>query len=464
MNLVLAGAPGSFNGAAANGINGTLTDSSGTLNISNITFANAAVDSLHLDLTNATLNSTITGSDFSRPGPAPSGDDGIEVSLDNSLAVMNITNTAVDNAGDDAIHIDAINASLFSLKFTGGSLVNAGGDMTESNTAGGSLSFINIDPVATGANQNGLRFSAITGSRQDIIISNSDMSLASDPVGQNGVLGFLDNASNVNLKLVNSDIANATLDGINVVAQGGSIFNGNFINSQVSNAGGDGLDLTLTDSTSNITFDNSDLDSAGGDAIRVNGTNSTFLMNLSNGIALDGAGGDAMEFNGNNTDFTIFGNSNVTATGAGGDALRVNVTNTSNFNASFNASLTMGNAGDNAIDLAADGSTANVQVRGASSGANATNDAIRMNGLNSVMTVQLFNAGNFSNAGGDGVEINADNTQVGLRFRGASAGAANLNGADDNGIIANLTNNSLGQFDLNNFQIQGSGQNGVSLG
>lgn len=464
VNLVLAGAPGSFNGAGATGINGTLTDSSGTLNITNITFANATVDSLHLDLTNATLGSTITGSDFSRPGPAPSGDDGIDISLDNSLAVMNITNTAVDNAGDDAIHIDAINASLFAMKFNGGSLVNAGGDMTESNTAGGSISLINIDPIATGANQNGLRFNAITGSRQDIIISNSHMSLASDPVGENGVLGFLDNASTVNLTLDNSDIANATLDGINVVAQGGSTFNGNFIDSQVSNAGGDGLDLTLTDSTSNITFDNSDLNNAGGDAIRVSGTNSTFLMNLSNGIALDNAGGDAMEFNGDNTDFTILGNGNVTATNAGGDALRANVTNTSNFNATFGTSLTMDNAGDNAIDLDVDGSTANVQVRGASSGANATNNAIEMSGLNSVMTVQLFNAGNFSNAGGNGVEINADNTQVGLRFRGASAGAANLSGADDNGIIANLTNNSLGQFDLNNFQIQGSGQNGISLG
>ncbi len=57
---------------------------------------------------------------------------------------MNITNTAVDNAGDDAIHIDAINASLFAMKFNGGSLVNAGGDMTESNTAGGSISVINM--------------------------------------------------------------------------------------------------------------------------------------------------------------------------------------------------------------------------------------------------------------------------------------------------------------------------------
>ncbi len=53
----------------ANGINGTLTDSSGTLNITNITFANATVDSLHLDLTNATLGSNITGSNFLRPGP-----------------------------------------------------------------------------------------------------------------------------------------------------------------------------------------------------------------------------------------------------------------------------------------------------------------------------------------------------------------------------------------------------------
>jgi hypothetical protein len=464
VNLVLAGAPGSFNGAGANGINGTLTDSSGTLNITNITFANAAVDSLHLDLTNAALGSTITGSDFSRPGPAPSGDDGIDISLDNSASALTITGTAVDNAGDDAVHIDAINGSVFVMKFNGGSLVNAGGDMLENNTAGGSISIVNIDPVATGANQNGVRFNAITGSAQSIIISNSDMSLASDPVGQNGVLGFLDNASTVNLTLDNSDIANATLDGINVVAQGGSTFNGNFINSQVSNAGGDGLDLTLTDSTSNLTFDNSDLNNAGGDAIHVAGTNSTVRMNLSNGIALDNAGGDAMDFTGDNTDFTILGNQNVTATGAGGDALHVNVTNTSNFNAIFAGSLTMDGAGDNAIDLNVNGSTGNVQVRGASSGANATNDAIDMNGLNGSMTVQLFNAGSFANAGGDGVEINADNTTVGLRFRGTTPGSANLNGAGDNGIIAGLTNNSLAQFDLNNFQIQGAGQNGVSFG
>lgn len=464
VNIILDGAPGSFDGAGANGINGLLSDSSGTLDVNNVTFADAVVDSLHLDLTNSILTSTITGSDFSRPGPAPSGDDGIEVSLDNSLAILNITGTSVDNAGDDAIHIDAVNASLFNMKFTGGSLVNAGGDMLENNTAGGSISNVTIDPVATGANQNGIRFNAVTGSTQNISIFNSPISTPLDPVGENGVLGNVDNASTVNLKLVNSDISNAPLDGINVMAQNGSTFNATLVNSQVSNAGGDGLDLTLIDSNSSVTLDDSDVANVGGDAIRVNATNSGFNMNLSNGISLDNAGANAMNFIGDNSTFNIAASGNVVATNAGADALHIDVTNGSTFTGNFTRSLTMDNAGDNAIDLTANGSTADVFVRGASSGANAGGTAISMNGLDSVMTVQLFNAGSFINAGGDGVAINADNSTAGLRFRGTAPGAANLNNAADNGIVANLINGSLGQFDVDSFQIQGSGQNALNLG
>lgn len=462
VNLVVSGAPSSFDGAGDNGVIGVLTDSAGTLNLTNTTFRNAGTDGLHLDLTNSTLTGAVVGSDFSRPGPAPAGDDGLELLLDNSNMTLNFTGTPVDNAGDDAIHIEAINGSLLNTKFTGGSLVNAGGDMTDITFAGGSVVNFNLDPVATGANQNGLRFTGTTGGVLNADISDSPMSIASDVVGQNGVLGTLNDAT-ANLRLTNSDISNATLDGINVNAQNGSIFNATITNSQVSNAGGDGLELTLIDSQSSITFDNSDLNSAGGDGIRVNGTNSTFNLNLSNGINIDDATGDAMEFVAGNSTFTLNGNAGVTANNAGGDALRIIATNASTVTGVFN-DLDLDNATANAIDLQATDSTINVQGRGLTTGDSAGDDAIRMAGVNSNVTLHLFNAGSFANAGGDGVDISGNNSQVGFRFSGAAPGAANLSGADDNGIVANLINNSVGQFIVDDFQIQNSGLNGINLG
>lgn len=474
INLNVAGTPGApavFDNAGMNGVNGILNNASATLNLTDVTFRNAGVDGLHLELTaGSTLTGNVANSNFSRPGPAPAGDDGLEVLLNASTATLNFTGTTVDNAGDDAIHIEAINASTYTTKFTGGSLVNAGGDMTDITFMGGSVVNFNLDPIATGANQNGLRFNGTTNSILNAVISDSPMSVAgaNNIVGQNGVLGTLDTNAVANLRLVNSPISFATLDAMNVTAQGNSTFNANIINSSLQNAGGDGLDLTLTNATANVTFDDSDINNVGGDAIRVTGTNSRLNLNLNNGIALDNAGGDAMEFIANNSVFTIVGNNAVTATNAqGGDGLRVEATVGSTVNATFRAGLSLDNAFDNAIDLNGTNSTVSLIGQGLTTGANAGGDAIRLNGITSTVTAQLLNAGTFANAGsngaGHGISVTGDNSTMGVQFLGATAGAANLDGAAGNGVVANLNNGSLGQFLVNNFSIQNSGLNGVDL-
>ncbi len=471
INLGVAGTPGApsvFDGATLSGVNGVLNNASAVLNLTDVTFRNAGVDGLHLELNaGSTLTGNVANSNFSRPGPAPSGDDGLEVLLNASTATLNFTGTNVDNAGDDAIHIEANNASTYTTKFTGGSLVNAGGDMTDITFMGGSVVNFNLDPIATGANQNGLRFNGSTNSTLNAIISDSPMSVAgaNNIVGQNGVLGTLDTNAVANLQLIRSPIAFATLDAIRVTAQGNSTFNANILDSSLQNAGQDGLDLTLTNATANVTFDNSDINNVGGDAIRVTGTNSRLNLNLNNGIALDNARGDAMEFNANtNSVFTIVGNQAVTATNAlAGDGLRVAATVGSTVNATFRAGLSLDNANDNAIDLNGTNSTVNLIGQGLTTGANAGGDAIRLNGLNSTVTAQLLNAGTFAGAGGDGIDVTGDNSIMGVRFEGAVPGAANLDGAAGNGVVANLTNGSTGQFLVNNFSIQNSGLNGVDL-
>ncbi len=471
INLRVAGTPGApsvFDGATLNGVNGVLNNASAVLNLTDVTFRNAGVDGLHLELNaGSTLTGNVANSNFSRPGPAPAGDDGLEILLNASTATLNFTGTTVDNAGDDAIHIEAINASTYTTKFTGGSLVNAGGDMTDITFMGGSVVNFVLDPIATGANQNGLRFNGSTNSTLNAIISDSPMSVAgaNNIVGENGVLGTLDTNAVANLQLIRSPIAFATLDAIRVTAQGNSTFNANILDSSLQNAGQDGLDLTLTNATANVTFDNSDINNVGGDAIRVTGTNSRLNLNLNNGIALDNARGDAMEFNANtNSVFTIVGNQAVTATNAlAGDGLRVAATVGSTVNATFRAGLSLDNAFDNAIDLNGTNSTVNLVGQGLTTGANAGGDAIRLNGLNSTVTAQLLNAGTFAGAGGDGIDVTGDNSIMGVRFEGAVPGAANLDGAAGNGVVANLTNGSTGQFLVNNFSIQNSGLNGVDL-
>ncbi len=118
LNLKIAGTPGVpgvFDNAGTNGINGVLNNASAVLSLTDVTFRNATVDGLHLDLSaGSTLTGNVANSNFSRPGPAPSGDDGLEVLLNASTATLNFTGTSVDNAGDDAIHIEAINASSLS--------------------------------------------------------------------------------------------------------------------------------------------------------------------------------------------------------------------------------------------------------------------------------------------------------------------------------------------------------------
>lgn len=410
INLTLNGNPASFDNATGHGITGTLDASTATVNLTNTTFRNAGLDGLHLDLqNNSLLNGTIIGSDFSRPGPAPSGDDGLDISLNNSDLNLTVT-SAVNNAGDDAIHLEALAGSLLNLKVNGGPLLNAGGDMTDITALGGSVVNYGLDPAATGANQNGLRFDVQSNSILNAIITNSPMSTALDPVGENGVLGFVDTNGEVNLTLVNSDITSATLDALNVTAQGGSRFNAVIRNSQMSNAGQDGFDLTLNNATSNILIDNSDIAGVGGDALRVNGTDATLNLRLANGISLDNAGGNAVELTG------LRSTLNVTGTGSG--------------------PVTGANAGD---------------------------DAIHLDGIDSNINLLLGDAGSFAGAGGDGIDITGNNSTIGLRFRGAAAGAASLNGAVGNGIVAHLTNNSLAQFDVDNFSIDGSGLNGILL-
>lgn len=468
--------------ASGIGVSGSLTDSTGTLNLVNVTANNAGMQGMQLLNSNSTLSGGLTNVSLNDAGQDAifisgvaasdvdlamnnvmglrAGDDGFDIvangigtdiniqisnsnfsdAFNNGLEfdfqnqaniVFNSDNALiVDNAGQsaaiagmgDAINLFGDTLATADIDITSGSLLNAFDDMTDATMImGGAFGSVLIDPTpATGAGDNGVEFEVMTGGRFDFTLIDSDLSTAGDPVGNNGVLGTVDNGI-VNLNFINSDINNsglggATGDGINVTATNASDLSLNLTNSDLMNwANGNGVILDITDSDAIVNLGGANISGAGADAVSISGSTggsglqsgSNVMVDLGTGTNLDGAGDNALEVNSIGVGTTV----NVIGTGT--------------------------------------------------SGANAMGDAIQTNSdLGSILNLQLTNAGSFANAGGSGINATADNSSIQtVTINNAGGTAANFDGA---GMFA-INGDSLGGSSLTMNLLNVSGD-GATLG
>ena len=234
---------------------------------------------------------------------------------------LGVAVTAVDDG--DALQINATNSSRFgvaampivsNIKIDNSDLSGAAGSAMDFMLDGTSEVNVHVDPTdLTGAGGNGVEFDVLGGSLLNLqITDNSDISTAGTPVGENGILGIIDEASTVNLLVDDSQIMNdgalaGDFDAINITADDGSTLNMSLNNVDMtgwSNAGmtmGDGVVLNLTDSNANVMLSGAgtDLSNAGNNAIEINAnsgasanqTGSVVMLDLgTDGLSLDGAG------------------------------------------------------------------------------------------------------------------------------------------------------------------------------
>lgn len=510
-----------FNGTlGADAINlNALNGSVQGLNLDDVTGNNAFRDGLALNTNNSTImgaidNVSFTGAgrdglsmtaDDANPGDAIASlinvtlgsaggntanfndatRDGLRFNLNNgAMIIADTNNLTANNAGQsgailgvgDAINVVADNMSMLNLDITNGSLLNAFDDMTDVTFMNGAIVDILIDPTpATGAGDNGLVFNGATGGQLIFTMVDSPLSTAADPVGNNGVLGTLNNAT-ANLTFTNSDIntdGTSNGDGVNVTATNASSFSLALNNSDVAGwsntgmGGGNGIIVDLNASMANVIFSGAgtDISNAGVNAIDIfAGNGSTANVDLgTNGLNLDGAGNTGLVLisDGAGSLITVDGDE-VSASNTGNlgfDLLAVNggdIALTGADNLGLNNWVADGNA-IGGLSILADGLGSNVFGR--------------FNGLTTI------NSGDGTTDGSFGIQITAlDQAQIGTRasntagltFNNTVSG--NFDGAgdpdfanltQDHALLVNVDDRAFAGLIFNNSEFDANQERGV---
>lgn len=391
-----------------------LAAASVTLNINNLSGIEAGNNGLNVravDL-DTEVNLTIIDADFSM-----AGNNGLNFFLDNDAEVTVASMGLIaDDATVDAVNIFADNNSILDLTIQNGSLLNAGDDTFDITFLNGAAVTVLVNPTpATGAGDNGLEFNGASGGVLNFTMLDSPLSTIADPVGNNGVIGLLDNAT-ANLTFTNSDIntdGSSTGDGINVTGTNESAFTLNLNNSNVIGwSNGSGITIDMDDSTAMLFLNGADVSGAGVNALGITASNGSVVSaNLGTGANLDDAGNSAIFVNASGMG-TQVGIQGVNATG--------------------------NEAGANAIDISTD------------------DGALAM--------LQLTGGGSFEGAGGNAVNLNATNgSGINVELSGTIGSTFSLDGSGGFGLNGSATSGSSLQVVLDRFSASNNVIGGINL-
>ncbi len=445
-NTTLTGPRFSGMGAGGDGIN--LTANSGTIT-TNLTqmgdFSNVTGDAIQYAATNmGTLNMNFSGLPAGRADFTDAGARGVNGSLLNSTATLNLTDTNFNRAGSQGL-LNVSNNSTFTANLTNSSFSAANGTalaFVQTNGAMDDINLNNIDGFSS-ATGHGLSVTTTTNSTADI-----------------------DATGGLNL-------TQSALDGINMVSTTGSTITFDGSNVQTSNAGDDAGDLFADNARIDFTLTGTNnFNLSGDDGLLARGSNAAILN-------VNVVGTDFSDASGMGTGYGVRGIlnastatlnfTNSTMNNAGVDGLSIesdNSTITSVLN-----NITMNNAGGNAFNIASN-NMSTVSVTGnVLSGSNAGNDGIRIVHDNSTTNVVLTNVGNFSGAGNNGVTANISNgthPDFNLELSGVAGNRANFDTAGNDGVSVMLTNyvgyNALDPvFTFTEVNARNVGRNGFNL-
>lgn len=522
---------GNFNNSPGNAIQTSVSGagSSQTINLTNTTGDNSGADGVRFVVSNqGALGITANGGSFNT-----SGDSGVNGTIDNGgQAQLNFTDVDVTNSNDDGLRVSSTNASSFIGSFTGSSFANSGLDAGSLNrnainlSINGSTNVLNMTNTdANNAGADGLHFTVANGGTLNGSIAGGSFADA----GSNAVDGFTTgNLTSVNLGLNGTSADDAGADGVLLQANSGSNLAFSFANSSISNAAGNGVSmsadglgtvasLSLTNANVNgnglnafVPRDGVILNASSGATINMNMTQGSINGNRDNGIRAVAAGagstinmtgaGTAVNGNlrGDGLGFDVtsgarltgifeggsFANNGVTTPGSGVDG-RVNGLGsvaTVSFNNTFvdnntadgftlsslnSGSLTLSmldgaSASNNlgyGINFLVDGpnSVGNLLMSGNNIISNNRLGGIQFNASNGAQTTSVI-SGNVSNNGGAGVSILGNNLTINaLTFTGLFS-----NNAGD-GINVNLNNSTVNALTVRDATVTNNAGNGVQV-
>lgn len=382
-----------------------------------------------------------------------SGLDGVRVLADGTSTANSLvmTNTPAANAGVDGLHVELSNASQFTIDVTNGSFAGAGQDAIDTTVLGGSTLNLTIDPTpSSGAAANGFRFQVANNSTLNANLIDVDLSGA----GQNGILGDLDSSSTTNLRLIRSSAAGAGQEGMRITAANNSVFNAGIQDGDFSNSGLNGLNLAFsTGATGSITglALNDPFYSASAPIFSsANNGASGLLANVQSGASLDvaTAGGNFSNNIINAINATVDGVgtkfsldlTNIQATNSGSDGFIFRAQNGGDLIATGTGG-SFNNSGNHGIRGLLENGTATLEFTGTTV-ANSQADGLYITGANNSTFNGTFTNGSFANAGlnaaspnRNAVEISMDNSSGTLNLTNT---AGNNNG--QNGLLMTALN------------------------
>ncbi|MFN0195688.1 MAG: inverse autotransporter beta domain-containing protein [Planctomycetaceae bacterium] len=354
---------------------------------------------------------------------------GIMMTFSNSPGanILTMTDTTVDNAGLDGMHLIVQNNSLLTVDITDGSFINAGGDAFDTTVTNDSTLNLFVDPTpATGATDNGFRFVVSNDSTLNATFLDSSLGNA----GMSAILGTVTNGSVANVSFTNGSLANNGINAINIFGDDSDV-NLTVVNANAQFNGSHGGQFIFQndgDLVANIS--DSNFSNNPGDAFfaSVTGTGSSALFTLDNVLA-DLSGDSGFDFSATNN--SVF---SLTAT-----------------DSSFDQS------GSHGITGAVDDSVATLALTGVSL-EQSTLNGVDLTGTNDADITATFDATTvIENNNGNGVAISLDDSDGHLTFDNTSV--------DDNdlaGLAFSAVNGSTLEIDGTGASFTNNGTDGIS--
>jgi hypothetical protein len=496
INIDISGDPADlaeFSGAFINGVLGELDDSLAILTLTDVDFSDPGQEGMGITAINGSafggsatnvdfsgaqggdairldLNDSMAEYDFNDVNASSSAGNGLIVDADsNSTAILTIDGLNLDESTDSAINLIANDSSIITLSGSGASGVEAGADaisLTASDQSQIGLNLTDTGAFTTPVG-NGIAF---TGTNESVL----NISIAADPgtpadftqAGENGIIGVL-NDSQATLTLTNVDFSDATLEGLIVDAQNGSIFNGSATNVDFSGAqGGDAIRLDLDDSQATYAFNNVDGSNNTGNGLIVNADTGSTATLTADGLNLDFSGdaglGSAISFNADNISTITLTGSGVSGAEAQSDAIVLTADNESQIGLNLTDVGSFTTPGGNGIAFTGlNESILNISIAAADPGTPADFTQAGENGIIGVLndsqaTLTLTNV-DFSDATLGGLIVDAENNST---FIGTATNA-DFSGAQGDDAIRLDLDESDGSLTLTNVDASSSAGNGL---
>ncbi|MEZ5940024.1 MAG: hypothetical protein R3C18_01445 [Planctomycetaceae bacterium] len=419
-------------------------------------------NAFHILATKATVNGTTSHTSMN-----DAGRNGFVAVLDDHAdGGMRFEYSPSNNAGGNALRVEAVNGAYYDIDVIDGSMLGSGSDSVFIRQDTGSVIDLFIDPTPR---DRGYKFLGDNGTALSAHVLDTPLSSVAEPANF-GVYGELFNGASMNLIVENSAIDSALLDGVYVKAVGSVVkqaeFNVTFKNSSITNSGRRGLALDLDNAIATLNFDNSIVSGSAANNIfllGVNNSSATFNFGVTSGD-LSGSGSDGIFTSLDNStgQFTFAGLANFDGNLRHG--MLLGVKNGGNVSVVANNGLSIDGVGNTGIVINADGGTATVTGNQVSID-NAGVDGILVIGKNSgVAGVNLTNANSIFNAGDNAIHYNLASNAVGdVRISPPALSTLNMDSSGNDGIFGNVTGGATAILQLSDFTLNDGGGHGINF-